>query len=262
MNIDEKDSAINEIIIDLSKQVEKDDLDRYIIRFETIYANDYRHSYAKMYGTIAEVQERGNIDFLSTNIELLREHANSLDNDKISVKTKQGINKFFDHVSLECARLLHFGIITNKYQQVDSCYQKWLQDSKEFGDNIEAQNKALDDVQGKINNQNKEILSHMISIVSIFTAVVFTALTSFNLITSIASAVVEKNNYYWIGCVLATVAFITINLFYILLKFISRLIDKAIFAHKHYIMSLDLVLGLIIVILFILANRSLHIYPS
>lgn len=259
MNTNEKDDAIREIIIDLSKEIKETDHKDYISKFKEIYTNEYRHSYAKMYGAIAEVKEEGNIEFLSTNIELLKNKVNDLPNNQISICVKQKINKFYDHVSLECARFLYLDVIISEYEELHSNYNMLLKDSERITSSIEKHNKALDNVDKKINNQNRDILSHMIAIISIFTAVVFTALTSFNLITSIASAVVEKDNFYWVGCVLFTVAFITINIFYVLLKFIGRIIDKAIFAHKNYIVTLNMVLIIAIIVLFVLANKTIHI---
>lgn len=261
MNNNEKDEAVKDIIADFSKQLEKTDIKEYIEKFKCIYKNDYRHSYAKMYGTIADVKKSGNIDYLGENIELLRKTANELPANEISADVRTGINKFYDHVSLECARLSDLDVITNKYKELNATYNQWSKESKNISSSIDRHNKELDRIDKKISNQNKEILSHMIAIISIFTAVVFTALTSFNLITSIASAVAGKDNLYWIGCVLGVVSFITINIFYILLKFISRLMDKSIFAHKNYIITLDVIVGIVTIVLFICANKTVHILP-
>lgn len=185
----------------------------------------------------------------STNVDNLLSYA--LDkNINIEKDVLKAIVKIYDH----------FQLAINQIENVNSIFASSIEKTKR---DIEAETtKSINNISKQIDNQTKDFLTYMIAVISIFAAVIFTALTSFNIITSIASAVMAKDNFYWVACVLAIVAFITINIFYILLRFISRIIDKTIFAHKNYIIILNTILGIAIIILFILTNQIIHIWPA
>lgn len=250
MDKQNKDDQINSLIIELGKPKNKTELESLVDCFRQIYTDGYRHSYSKMFGAISRINNSQDVECLANNIEMIKEYVDKLDGNS---DLKKGYEKFFDHVSLECSRLSYISVLD---QRAEGCEQKVRNLdilSNELNNQIGNYGKRIDGILSKTQKQFKEILTQMIAIVSIFTAVVFTALTSFNMITDIAGAVVQTQNYYWIGFVLTIVSFITINIFYVLLKFIARIIRRSIFSNNStYIRNINAVLFAVGVVLFFL----------
>ena len=196
-------------------------------------------------------------------------------NDETEGKTRLSVAKLYDHIELENYRIQY------SYDKNLEIQKYIAQTSKSFDFKLESQKNKLDSFvtnkeyefekqQKELNdfvnqqkeeskNQQKDLITHTLTVISIFTAVIFTALTGFNALTTIAAEIIAKNNMAIIFAVLFGTAIISVDIYYILLRFICVLLDKKGFRFGKYIRNMNFI-GIAIIILILLISLSFPNY--
>ena len=178
-------------------------------------------------------------------------------NDETEGKTRLSVAKLYDHIELENYRIQY------SYDKNLEIQKYIAQTSKSFDFKLESQKNKLDSFvtnkEYEFEKQQKDLITHTLTVISIFTAVIFTALTGFNALTTIAAEIIAKNNMAIIFAVLFGTAIISVDIYYILLRFICVLLDKKGFRFGKYIRNMNFI-GIAIIILILLISLSFPNY--
>lgn len=268
--IDERRTKFKELLfklalsqMTLSSSKEKSDI---YIELEAIYASDeaiddFRHFYSDIFAVLSQIDKDpslGNIEILTQNMDIVRQGYKALnkstDGKKIDISKK--INKLYDHINLEVARMNYFKTIQLRTQ-----------------DELERVTCTLNDVKNKVADMESAIdkadrmQKEYITILGIFAAIVlaFTGGIAFStsLLENIANASIYRVVLIAIG-----LGFILINIIYILVRFIMEISKKnsTIIEYPRYMKWLNglCIVSTIIVILcwFFDVSRAAEIFQN
>ncbi|MDR3585281.1 MAG: hypothetical protein P4L59_08160 [Desulfosporosinus sp.] len=207
--------------ITLSSPKEKSNI---YIELEAIYNSPYigefRHFYSDIFAVLSQIDKDsslGNTEILSQNMDIVRRGYKPKNKDKVTVKlidiSKQ-INKLYDHINLDIARL-------NYSKTIESRSQTELLKVTETLNEIE---KSVLTMKENINKAD-EMQKQYITILGIFASIVlgFTGGIAFS--TSVLENI-AKVSIYRIVLIATGLAFVLINVIYILTRFILEVNKK------------------------------------
>lgn len=157
-------------------------------RLEALYDAEpntkrFRHFYTDIFSVLTQVQqnpELGDINILGQNLDIIRNGYNaqnkSSDGQRI-IDVSDAINKLYDHVNLDIARIAYSDAADRRISgessletlqtQINSLYTE-VQEVQTINKDFEVTEKKLSDVEDRLENSQKEY----ISILGIFAAVV------------------------------------------------------------------------------------------
>lgn len=200
------------------------------IRLEALYYSPnpeerFRHFYSDIFialTTIAEDPSRGNLENLGFNLECIRIGYQSMNNDVIGnlIDIKDSINKLYDHVSLDIARIKYAEKGDNKTSGEESIRNINLQ-IEELKDQISNTTQDADEVKEKISNQQKEY----ISILGIFAAVVLAVQGGISFAGSVFESISQANPYRIIIIGLL-IGLVTINILFTMFYCLSKIVNN------------------------------------
>ena len=199
-------------------------------RLEALYYAEpnvkrFRHFYSDIFSVLTQVHEGpelGDINILGQNLDVIRNgykpQNKSVDGNTIDVS--DAINKLYDHVNLDIARITYSDAADRKISG-ESSLKKLQAQINELNDNVKVTEKNLSDIEDKLENSQKEY----ISILGIFAAVVLAFTGGIAFTTSVLNNIAQASIYRMvavsliIGLVLINVIF---GLFYYLNSMVSR----------------------------------------
>lgn len=229
----EKRDLFKSILFDLSESEEIVSIDenrkRMYERLENLYDapkgdKPFRHFYSDIFFVLTELEadpERGNINYLGSNIKFLRENyreeMNTADDGHL-INISKSLDKLYDHVSLDIARLEYSKAGDWKVSQ-----EKTVQELQGQINEINSTCNILEDMQEDIKNRIQSQQKEYIAILSIFSAVVlsFTAGIAFS--TSVLENIAEVSAYRIIIIALV-IGLVILNIIFGLFYFTNKIV--------------------------------------
>ena len=202
-------------------------------RLESLYHNtDFRHYYSDIFSVLTTIKQDntlGDIDILGQNLTIIKNGYKSInkDADGNQIDIQKQINKLFDHVSLDIARISYS----------DAANRQSVQDSKindikrEINETQQRVDSMLNDIevsqinikttQDSINNAQKEY----IAILGIFAAVVITFVGGIAFSTSVLQNI-HQSSIYRIVFICLLIGLVLLNVICALFYFIERIVKS------------------------------------
>ena len=186
--IRQKQDTLNKLILELASEPLEEDKDKIkskALTFNDIYSDGFHHLYSEFLPLITRLFEENEFDpeILVTNLATIKTYAESdyqRENNIFNDHALSSVRKLCDHINLEVARMNYS---TSTYQRLVST-SKALQDT----------DKALQDAQKKVDEATDKIKdSHgqLITILSIFAAIVITFAGGISLLGSALTSVAD-----------------------------------------------------------------------
>lgn len=234
-----------EILFELAKSQEllQDATYRFNMykRLEALYDAEpntkrFRHFYTDIFSVLTQVQqnpELGDINILGQNLDIIRNGYNpqnkTVDGQR-TIDVSDAINKLYDHVNLDIARIAYSdgadrrisgeSSLETLQAQINSVYTE-VQKVQVINKDFEATEKKLSDVESKLNNSQKEY----ISILGIFAAVVLAFTGGIAFSTSVLNNIAQASIYRMVGISLL-IGLVLVNVLFGLFYYINSLVNK------------------------------------
>lgn len=219
--IEEKRRKLSELLVELAQNEEllakPSEKHKIYQRMENIYNNDhdekpFRHFYSDFFPKLVEIKNNvalGNIDVLAANLRGLMYgyQAQNLDENGEIIDIEDEIIKLYDHINLDVARLNHF---TQTFSKTERSLEELEEDSK----------KAKEEIK-KAKNAER----NYITILGIFASIVLAFTGGLAFSTSVLENIQDVSPYR-LAFVVEALAFIFINVIYILTWFIQKVHDN------------------------------------
>lgn len=204
----------------------------FYFRLENLYyspdkAKSFRHFYSDIFSVLTQINDgddKGSIDVLGQNVDILRRgyQAKHIDLDGNLIDISSEIEKLYDHVSLDIARI--------KYSEKgdvqvsgEESLEKIRSQINEDEDKIKVLQNLVNETAKKADKMQKEY----VSILAIFAAVVGVFFSGLGFSSSVLSNI-DKSSIYRILFGIAILGAFLFNLFALLLGFIREIVgDKA-----------------------------------
>lgn len=222
--IDKKRKQLNQLLFNLAKSqllMKTAEGKQAIYReLEDIYRGEdgerFRHYYSDIFGVLSQIDQNpdlGNTEILSQNMDIVRIEycpVNPPGTENHADITKE-VNKLYDHVNLDISRINYFRVTERKSQ-----------------DGLKEVNKAMDQLRENIGGLESNIKTahemqrEYITILGIFASIVLAFTGGIAFSTSVLENI-AKADIYRLILVLCGLAFILLNLIYILTRFIREI---------------------------------------
>lgn len=234
-----------DILFELSKSQEllQDATYRFDLykRLEALYdaepnAKRFRHFYTDIFSVLTQVQqnpELGDINILGQNLDIIRNGYNPQNKSSDGQRTidvSDAINKLYDHVNLDIARIAYSDAADRRISgessletlqtQIGSLYTE-VQEIQAINKDFEVTEKKLSDVEARLENSQKEY----ISILGIFAAVVLAFTGGIAFSTSVLNNIAQASIYRTVGISLI-IGLVLVNVLFGLFYYINALINK------------------------------------
>ena len=219
-----RQERLSQIILELSeKMLDKTEYELYLNRLNSLYKENYKHQYSDFFPTILKVLEADNaysIDFLSNNLDALGTY---LDEQVLNGNMKyenmyDQFTKLCDHLDLQIRQ-------TNYYHSMIEKSGDAKQELQSSITQLENANKRIDEATQRADTMQTQL----ISILSIFAAIIITFSGSF---TFLGSSVVAISTAEYQESVIAAAIICGIFLFntvFLLMYFVSKLTGRSIY---------------------------------
>lgn len=203
-------------------------------RLESLYHNtDFRHYYSDIFSVLTTIQQDndlGDINILGQNLTIIKNGYKAInkDSDGNLIDIQKQINKLFDHVSLDIARISYSDAVDRQLVQ-DSKINDIKREINEtqrrvdsMRDDISASQTDIKIAQDSINNAQKEY----IAILGIFAAVVITFVGGIAFSTSVLQNI-HQSSIYRIVFICLLIGLVLLNVICALFYFIERLVRNS-----------------------------------
>lgn len=200
-------------------------------RLEALYdaepnAKRFRHFYTDIFSVLTQVQQSpalGDINILGQNLDIIRNGYNPRNKSSDGQRTidvSDAINKLYDHVNLDIARIAYSDAADRRISGESSIETLQTQISSLYTEvqKIQAINK---DVEDRLENSQKEY----ISILGIFAAVVLAFTGGIAFSTSALNNIAQASIYRTVGISLI-IGLVFVNMLFGLFYYINTLINK------------------------------------
>lgn len=194
------------------------------LEFERIYSQegeseDFRHFYSDIFAVVSLIDKDpslGNMEILSQNMDIIRQGYRPMNTDANGnlVNIEKQINKLYDHINLEIARMNYFK-------------------ESEMRTEIELQRVAdtLAEVENSIGHMEDtiemadEMQKQYITILGIFASIVLAFTGGIAFSTSVLENIANAS-IYRTSLIVVVLAFVLTNVVYILVHFIMEIVNK------------------------------------
>ncbi|MBQ8133493.1 MAG: hypothetical protein IJ192_03660 [Clostridia bacterium] len=218
-----KEEKITEIIIQLASEdwIEEVKLDKYIDDLREIYQHEYRHDYSIFFPLLSRIRNDGrnmSIATLNDNLRFLRKYVDKkycepVEGAYLDKEIRQ-IVKLLDHLNLESSRI---EVITRNESQ--------FEDLKIQLKNIKNESEIAQKQLEKATRKARAMQTELISILSVFSAVILVFFVDTQSITS-AMISMQSTSIFRLILVLSICGLILFNGLFLLFQFISYIISK------------------------------------
>ncbi len=226
----------------LSSNKEKSEV---YLDLEGIYAKDdecedFRHFYSDIFAVLSLIEKDpslGNTEILSQNMDIIRRGYRPINTDANgnTVNIEKQINKLYDHINLEIARMSYFN-------QTEMRTQEELKKVSETLSEIENNVCDMEDTIEKADEMQKQY----ITILGIFASIVLAFTGGIAFSTSVLENLAQAS-IYRTAFVAVVLSFALTNIIYILTRFITEIANKKkeIIRYPNYMILLNMIYGFI-----------------
>ena len=187
-----------------SLELNKDIVNEKIEKLKSIYVDDFRHFYSKIFSTITLIKndEKYDLQMLIENIGIIFDgiqfkHDKKEIDDAFFKKAK----KLYDHINLDVARIKYTETLVNKITEQNNLTNKELR---------------------KINEKAENMQRDYVTILGIFAAVIIAFVSGMTFSTSVLNNI-DKVSIYRLSFVAILIAFLLFNLLNLLLDFLLKI---------------------------------------
>lgn len=224
-----------DILFELAKSQElfQDATNRFNMykRLEALYDAEpntkrFRHFYTDIFSVLTQIQqnpELGDINILGQNLDIIRNGynpQNKASDGQRTIDVSDAINKLYDHVNLDIARITYSDAGDRRISGESSLEALQAQIGSLYAEveQIQIINK---DVEDRLNNSQKEY----ISILGIFAAVVLAFTGGIAFSTSVLNNIAQASIYRTVGISLV-IGLVLVNVLFGLFYYINSLVRK------------------------------------
>lgn len=216
------------------------------LELERIYAKedeieDFRHFYSDIFAVLSLIDKDpslGNMEILSQNMDIVRKGYQAVNTDANGeiVNIEKQINKLYDHINLEIARMNYF---KETEMRTENEMQKVSDTLKQVEDNV----KQMEDTVEKADDMQKQY----ITILGIFASIVLAFTGGIAFSTSVLENIASASIYRTV-LISLILAFILLNVIYILTRFVREIINKSNtkIVYPKYMIVLNVICGVLI----------------
>lgn len=210
-------------------------------RLEALYDAEtpekrFRHFYSDIFSVLTQIQQNpqlGSIDVLGQNMEVIRNGynpQNKAPDGKRTIDVSDAINKLYDHVSLDIARITYSDAADRRIsgdaamEKVQSrlrSMESELQQAQDINRDFEATKQKLVMVEDKLKDSQKEY----ISILGIFAAVVLAFTGGIAFSTSVLNNIAQASVYRTVFVSLV-IGLVLVNVLFGLFYYVNCLVNK------------------------------------
>lgn len=221
------------------------------LELERIYAKDdefedFRHFYSDIFAVLSLIDKDpslGNMEILSQNMDIVRQGYRPMNNDAGGkpVNIEKQINKLYDHINLEIARM-------NYFKETEMRTEMELQKVSETLSQVENSVSSMEDTIDMADEMQKQY----ITILGIFASIVLTFTGGIAFSTSVLENISSASIYRTV-LIAVVLAFVLTNIIYILTRFIMEIVDKKKEKIKYpkYMIVLNVIYGILVLGVFI-----------
>ena len=225
-----------DVLLKLAKQIDfsnEQEVETIYKELEELYYNDggeeFRHFYSDIFTIISKINSDanlGNLDNLAISLEQLYgnyEKYYSL-KQKPTIDIKRNLSKLYDHISLETARIslaedLKRDITSEK--SIENITNKTVELEKDIETTKTDIETTKTDMKSRIEKMGRE----HVAILGIFAAIVITFTGGISFTTSVLDNI-HKASIYKTIFVTLLIAFVLINILYILFLYINKIVNN------------------------------------
>ena len=242
VNEEKQRNEFRNILFDLSESQEilrdKSDRSKIYKRLEMLYqpssdGESFRHFYSDIFSVLTMIKQGdkpGSVDVLGQNLSEIRKGYRPINTDSTGnlIDISDKINKLYDHVSLDIARMgysdaadwklsqeSNLANIRSQISEITVSQEKLRQEAQTIGNTQKEQKESLDNAQREY-----------IAILGIFAAVVLAFTGGIAFSTSVLQNL-HVSSIYRIILVSLVIGLVLINLLYGLFYYIDRLVNKS-----------------------------------
>lgn len=215
---------LEQLAYDTDRNILKTTKDKndYYMKLEGIYrklsdGTDFRHSYSDIFIVLSSIdskEDEGSIDFVAENLYELYQYAINKPNKVLATK----IQKLYDHVNLDVARINYVKAIDRRYT-ING--EKVSTSLKDMESELNKTKDELEEYVEKVDNAQKE----SITILGIFSAVVLAFIGGITFTSSVLSNI-NSVSIYRLLMLAIVIGFVFINAIWILLDYIKHINKK------------------------------------
>lgn len=240
-----KDNQIklNNLLRNLSEIEVKDSFDviKYKEQLQNIYSGDFRHFYSELCETIRFICEKNGAESLQIVLECL---------DLIITEAKKEnprdeqfiikIHKIYDHINLELIRFSKDELIDSRVKQAKEMLGDAIAKTRAATNELKNTKKELKTTQENLNKANEELTkatenasklqNQVVAVLSIFSAIVISFTGGVSLLTGAFNSIAHVSLLKILILVL-TIGGLLYNCIFLLLYYISKIIDKNIYSY-------------------------------
>ncbi|NMA30282.1 MAG: hypothetical protein GX941_00475, partial [Candidatus Methanofastidiosa archaeon] len=232
MNItnSEKQSALNKLLFELAKsqialKMPRDKSKIYVC-LEDIYCakekgNDFRHYYSEIFSTLSQIDsdpELGDLETLAQNMYEIKNGYRPMNkrskSHKDCIDVSPQINKLFDHVNLDIARI----------QYMKKIEMQTLESKEELSHVLNSAN----ELKQSVSSMQKEY----ITILGIFSSIVLAFVGGITFSSSVLENIANTSVYRTLT-VVVFIGFVFLNMINILVQFIIRINHKVVLVYNY-----------------------------
>ena len=216
------------------------------LELERIYAEDrevedFRHFYSDIFAVLSMIDKDtslGNMEILSQNMDIIRQGYRPMNNgaDGNPVNIEKQINKIYDHINLEIARM-------NYFKETEMRTEIELQRVSETLIEVESNVKHMEETIDMADEMQKQY----ITILGIFASIVLAFTGGIAFSTSVLENIANASIYRTI-LIAVVLAFVLTNIIYILTRFIMEIVNKKKEKIKYpkYMIVLNVIYGILV----------------
>lgn len=180
---------------------------------------EFRHFYSDIFAVLSQIDmdtSLGNLEILNQNMDIIRQDYQSVNKDESgkTINIGKQINKLYDHINLDIARI-------NYSKTIEMRSQGELQ---KINASLSSMKENVETVQGNIDKAS-DLQKQYITILGIFASIVLAFTGGIAFSTSVLENIAAAS-IYRIALIVIGLAFILINIIYILTRFVQEINKK------------------------------------
>lgn len=196
-----------------------------------IYKGDFRHSYSTFFPIIlriAQSDDESNLDYLSNNLESLRAYAEEdyISGIKEFEELYEHLEKLSDHLNLEIGRW-------NYYSQNESKIVDISIKTDTLAENINNETKRLEEATKSLRRASKQaasIQTELITVLSIFAAIVITLSGGFTFLGSVMTSINGVEYIESVVLVALVCGLVIFNTIFLMMYLVGKITERNIYA--------------------------------
>lgn len=199
----DRQTSLHKILMELADQstrLDETQADQYLLRLKGLYQKGFRHHYSGIYGVITRIdaEDQQDLEILQRNIQTIYDKSLERPSDDDDFKAR--LEKLYDHINLDIARITYAKEINRRQEERDKTTRIELT---------------------KLTERAQEMQRDYITILGIFASIIITFVAGIGISGSVLNNI-DKVSIYRLTFIILLLALFLSNLLNILLNFIKQ----------------------------------------